>query len=66
MKNFYLVIRPSLLPPLPKYYYVFAKDEIEARFKVEFKWGEYDDKTIVRKINENELDKLIISTNFYG
>lgn len=66
-KKLYLVHRPSLKDTtLPAFYYTFAKDEKEAIWKVEMKWGEYDPKSIARELTSTQLEKLVIATNYFG
>jgi len=65
--KFYLIFRPSMKgTTIPVYYYTFAKDEQEAKFKVEMKWGELDNKTIIKEIQGEELNKIVIATNNFG
>jgi len=65
--KFYLVVRPSLKDTtLPVYYYTFAKDESEAQTKIQMKWSEIDDRTIVKEVIGDELDKIVIATDYYG
>lgn len=64
--KFYLVFRPSLMgTTLPAFYYTFAKDEKEARHKVEMAYGEFDDRTQVREITGEKLNMLVIGSNSY-
>lgn len=63
--NFYLVVRPKFKnSSIPVYYYTFAKDENEAIFKVEMKWGEIDSGSYAREIKD--LDQVVIATNYFG
>lgn len=63
MKKFYLVIRHSMTP---SYHYTFAENEADAKFKVNMKWGGLDDKTIVKEIIGDELNKIVISSDYFG
>jgi len=65
--KFYRIFRPSMEgTTIPVYYYTFANDKDDAIHKVQMKWGEYDNKTIARVVDENELDELVIATNYFG
>ena len=65
--KFYFINRPSMKnTTIPKFYYTFAENEDEAKLKIELKWGEIDEKTTVRELSENEIEKLVIATNNYG
>ena len=67
MKKLFVVHSPSMRgTPIPEFYYTFANDKDEAISKVEYKWCEMDPKTTARELREDELEKLVISTNFYG
>lgn len=50
---------------VPMYYYTFANDEEEAKQKVSLKWGEYDPKAVAREIEGEDLEKIVIATNFF-
>lgn len=66
-KKFYLVIRPSMKgTAIPVYYYTFAENEEDAIHKVSLKWGEYDDKSSAKELKGEELDDLVIATDYFG
>lgn len=63
-KSLYLIFRPSMKgTTIPMFYYTFAETEEEAIYKVRFKWGEYDKDIQCRKLKQDEIDELVISTN---
>ncbi len=65
--KFYLIVRPSMRgTTIPVYYYTFAENEDNAKFKVEMKWGCIDNKTIVKEISGDELNKIVIATDNFG
>ena len=65
--NFYQITRPSFKgTTMPSYYYTFAENEVDAKFKVEMKWGGLDDKTQVKEIEPEELGKIVIATDYFG
>lgn len=61
----YLVTRPSLKGTnLPVYNYTFANNEEEAISKVRLTYGEYDKYIFAKRISDEDLEKLVIGTNF--
>lgn len=67
MNELYFVYRPSMKgTTVPVFYYTFAKSPEEAIRKVGMKWSEFDEKATAKKLNEKELNELVIATNNFG
>lgn len=65
--KFYQVIRPSFRGTgVPVYYYTFAENELDAQFKVDIKWGGIDDNVQVKELNDDEINNLVIATDYFG
>ena len=65
--RFFLIIRPSLRnTSIPVFSYTFAQSELDARLKVEKKWGIVDEQTMIRELFGGDLNNLVISTNHFG
>lgn len=67
MKKLFVAIRPSMEgTPIPTYNYTFADSIEEATSKIRMKYGEYDSDIIVRELRSDEIDSLVIGTDYYG
>lgn len=51
---------------IPVYNYTFAETDEEAISKVRLKWGEYDSDIQVKELSKNEINSLVISTDYFG
>jgi hypothetical protein len=66
INKLFLVRRPSMRgTSIPEFNYTFAIDSEDAIKKVRLKWGEFDSDIITRELNDEEIEKLVIGTDFY-
>lgn len=67
MKKLFLIRRPSMEgTSIPTFNYTFAENAEDAIIKVRLKYGEYDIDIISKELTSDELDELVIGTDYYG